>query len=201
MKICIIFNQLIFFFIIISCLLAFGCCSNHNYTKASDWLHKIQFQYQNRDNPFVRIDKEIIVEEWLKEGKDIPHISKSLNNLFYQKNPSIDMALVAYSLGFLGDSKSIPLLIYSLKNGDDRLRIESAAALGHLKDKRAIKELCEKAIGDVDHNVRANCVVALEEIGDPRVLPCLQKALNDKDDFVSGLAKEAIDKIEENRPK
>ena len=160
-----------------------------------NWLLTMNFQFMNQDNSFVDHSNDLDLMYWIEGGKTIHDINDNLNYLLKNRYSQIYPSLVAYALGFYGDANSIPLLIGTLKTGGLNLRINSAAALGKLKAKAALKDLCVGALEDSDVNVRANCIAALGEIGDPNSLPTLEKAVNDKNEFVASSAKDAIKEI------
>ena len=86
------------------------------------------------------------------------------------------------------------MLLDLLDHRNARVRVESAAALGRLRDHRVVLPLCRLLLTDVDENVRANSAVALGEIGDVRAVPHLRRA-NEEDtsEFVRRCAELAMD--------
>src|ERR1051325_4384520 len=138
-------------------------------------------------------------EQWLAEGRTIPHIEPVLRELLPEHDAKMDLPKIAYALGWLGNRDSIPPLINALADSDVALRIEAAAALGRLRDSAAVPALCRAAVNDSDANVRANGCAALGNIGDRRALPTLETASRDKHPFVAELATEARRKITPSR--
>ncbi len=74
-------------------------------------------------------------------------------------------------------------LIKDLKNGIGMVRVNAAAELGKLKDKRSEKALID-ALGDENLAVRNNAAFALGEIGSHAAVPRLISLLRDPEERV-----------------
>ncbi len=161
--------------------------------KAIQWLQqKTPIRQADNHHLTMDLDSEPTCEEWLEEGRRIERIASSLTALLRHKDPEVDLPQVAYALGWLGDATGVPVLIDALDSEDVYLRIEAAAALGRLADKRAIPVLCKTAVKDENHNARANAVAALGSFEGPEVRACLESALKDESQFVRELARESL---------
>ncbi|MBI3459882.1 HEAT repeat domain-containing protein [Candidatus Acetothermia bacterium] len=149
------------------------------------------------DNPHppLAMGSAIDYEVWLRSGRQIDGIEVILQKFLRTRDSRIDLAQVAYVLGWLGSSQSVPALINALYLNNSRVRTEAAASLGRLGDIKAVEPLCQRLIHDNDHNVRANAAVALGMIGDLKSEPCLRSALNDENEFVTRLTREALDHL------
>ena len=77
---------------------------------------------------------------------------------------------------------SVKSLILDLKNPKSNIRMDAAAKLGQIKDKRAVEPLCD-ALEDKSLDVRHQVVHALGALGeiDERATKCLVKALEDRE--------------------
>jgi HEAT repeat protein len=77
---------------------------------------------------------------------------------------------------------SVKSLILDLKNSKSNIRMDAAAKLGQIKDKRAVEPLCD-ALEDKSLDVRHQVVHALGALGeiDERATKCLVKALEDRE--------------------
>lgn len=73
-------------------------------------------------------------------------------------------------------------------------RREAAAALGDLKDARAVEPLI-RTLGDPDPSIRRNTAEALGKIRDPRAVNALMTELRDTDASVSKAARESLVQI------
>jgi HEAT repeat protein len=72
-------------------------------------------------------------------------------------------------------------LVHALKNDtDESVRLYAAHALGSLRDKRALKTLCE-ALKDPDPNVRESAAKALGKIPNRKAIPVLLEALKSEE--------------------
>ena len=89
---------------------------------------------------------------------------------------------------------AVEQLITALKNSDARIRIDSAYALGRIKDRRAVEPLIG-VLKDTNANARGEAAFALEKIKDPRALLPLIAALKDPDWGVRWEAAEALKAI------
>ena len=106
-------------------------------------------------------------EKWIDEGRKIRGVEPVLRSLLSQRDADVELPLVAQSLGDLGDENSVPALIDALDSGDLHLQIQSAVALGRLRDRRAVPILGKRLRVESDENVRVNLVVAIGTIGGP----------------------------------
>lgn len=86
---------------------------------------------------------------------------------------------------------SVEGLVYDLKSPDAQRRREAAAALGRNKSREAVPQLLE-ASQDSDESVRAEVILALVAIGDPRALPAYVRALDGSANAVRHKAIEGI---------
>lgn len=121
--------------------------------------------------------------ESMEELKDIDGLIRALKNDDYliRKDAVI-------SLKKIGDNKSVPALIESLKYQswqDDytvliAVRENSAEALGIIGDKKAIPALIDALSNDSDEEVRWKAAAALGKLNDSSAVDSLINALNDK---------------------
>jgi HEAT repeat protein len=171
----------------------FGCGADKQSEKDKviAWLEKDRFG--DRDNRFKDApSSSLTYEEWLAEGARMERVETILCELLRTQEEEVDLAQVACALGYLGDRTSVPVLVTVLDSIDSSLRVEAAASLGRLKDPSALAALGERALRDPDLNVRANAVVAIGEIGGPQAEAYLKASLEDEEEFVVSLAREAL---------
>ena len=103
---------------------------------------------------------------------------------------------VIEALGKIGKApKDLDGMLAALKNKRREVRSETARALGHLGDRRAVPSLVE-ALHDPDPVVRRHASRAVGEIGDASALPPLRQLLRDESPDVVKEAAEAIKRIE-----
>jgi len=160
-----------------------------------EWLQQVPYADADNPCPSSRPEKKIDYETWFRSGRQIKGSEAALLKLLRTHDSRVDLAQVAYALGWVGGSPSVPVLIEALGSDNSRVRVEAAASLGRLGDSRAVEPLCKRLSHDSDNNVRANACVALGMIGDYRAESYLHSALSDKSEFVAKLAKEALDRI------
>ena len=86
--------------------------------------------------------------------------------------------VAAEALVQIGDPRGFGSLLQLLEDSK-RSCISASAALGRLKDKRATDALILH-LGNSDRDVRSSAAKALCEIGDPKAIPALLKALKDQ---------------------
>lgn len=153
------------------------------------WLSKISYvAFWNRHLQFQSVDWDA----WEKEGKEIRNAEQTLCRLLQDDNPDVELPLVAYALGQVGSRESVPILMEALTHSDVHVRLQSAIALGCLRDKRAIPAFANLLEVETDENVRINAVLAVADIGGSESIEVLKMALNDKSGFVSSIARDAL---------
>jgi HEAT repeat protein len=76
-----------------------------------------------------------------------------------------------------------------------QVRVKAARSLGKLKARGGVEVLCQ-ALQHAASNLRKEAVIALGEIGDPRAITHLERALHDNDPDVRKLAKLALTSIQ-----
>ncbi|MCK4342129.1 MAG: HEAT repeat domain-containing protein [Phycisphaerae bacterium] len=158
-----------------------------------EWLKAVPFTSLDNHHLDEPKTEGLGYEAWVQAGREIEGGEAVLQKLLRTADGRVDLPQVAYALGWLGGTCSVPVLIEALDSDDVRVRIEAAASLGRLGHSMAIEALCESVYNDPDHNVRANACVALGMIGHTRSERCLQHALEDRSEFVASLAREALD--------
>ncbi len=90
-------------------------------------------------------------------------------------------AAAAYSLGELGDSNNVLLLIRALDDKEYLVRFDAVIALGKLGDVRGIKPLTERLSRDAHPWVRLKAARALSQLAARGAVPALVEALDDRD--------------------
>ena len=101
-----------------------------------------------------------------------------------QSNNSEVRLRAVKTLREMKDNKAIDSLAIALLNDeDDKVRSQSARALGVINDKKSVGVLC-KALNDNVAEVRGNSAWALGQIRDPASLDSLRRILGDNDDHV-----------------
>ncbi len=86
-------------------------------------------------------------------------------------------------------------LVGSLENDDPGVRMMAVAALGRIRDSRAVGPLIEVLENDEDSLVRAAAVDALRKQKDPRALEALLAAEQNGNWVVRSLAKSAVEEV------
>jgi hypothetical protein len=90
---------------------------------------------------------------------------------------------------------AVESLILALKNVNPEVRLTAVYDLGAIGDVRAVEPLGNIITTDPNRDVRWHAVDALGKIGDVRALKQLTQALDDRDIYVRGAAKESVGKI------
>ena len=97
------------------------------------------------------------------------------------------------ALGRLGDSSVVESLIQILDQASVPRRRDAILALGGLRDPRAFGPLVETQQNEVSHYfLRLSAAQALGRLGDPRALPILIAALQDRHAWVRQAAIESL---------
>ena len=99
------------------------------------------------------------------------------------------------------DPTAIAALTAALSDTSEFVRERSARALGRYgrASASAVPTLIRLLTGDAGHGVKLQAATALGEIGDRSALPSLEKAIHDKNPYVSRAAAEALKRITESR--
>lgn len=156
-----------------------------------EWLNSIAFAEADSSSHTADVVQRDY-KAWLNAGRQIEGAEEILKELLATRDRRVDLAQVAYALGWLGGEKSGSTLTDALSDADSRIRIEAAASVGRIKFASAVKPLCTALSEDRDSNVRANAAWALGEIGGPVAHDCLARAVSDPDPFVRDMVKDAL---------
>jgi len=106
-------------------------------------------------------------KDWIVQGRAISGAAAKLETLLANRDSRVELPQVAFALGYLGRSESLPVLMAALDSPDFYVRMEAAASLGRLDDERAIGPLCHVLANDQDSNVRGNAALSLGRIKAP----------------------------------
>jgi HEAT repeat protein len=101
----------------------------------------------------------------------------------------------AERLGYLGDSRALPLLIALLEDKSKPVRLAASWGLGNLQAKEAVTPITER-LHDPDVDVRVALIQALGSINDARAVGTLSSLIRGKESRVSGTAVEALVRIQ-----
>ena len=149
-------------------------------------------------------------EEWIAAGKKIEGIERILLDL-YDDYDKYSYAII-YALGEFGDSNSTPLLTKVMLDPNEYFgdRLMAIEAERKIRDTNAIEPLCRMALNaevqgstDETYLLKANSISTIALIGDPNLLPFLEKAIEelDTDDLhkqgLKAFVKENLGKPEE----
>jgi HEAT repeat protein len=107
--------------------------------------------------------------------------------------------LVTWTLGQIGDPRSVEPLIQALNHRNLYVRWAAAHSLQRLADTRAIEPLIER-LRDRSAFVKKPVIEALGAIGDSRAIKPLKRLLESRDTKLRSAAAEAIAKIENRLP-
>ncbi len=99
------------------------------------------------------------------------------------------------ALESFGDPRAIEPLAVALGHDVPKVRLAAVTALGRISDPRVVEPLITALSVDLHHNVRSLAAEMLGSIGDERAIEPLKTALNDGDEWVRGVAKEALRKL------
>ena len=114
----------------------------------------------------------------LQDPSSVPALSDALDLSSSDGATSRMNSAIAQALGGTHDPRAVPALLKLLKSKDDYVRIDAIQALGTLKAPEAVGPLMELALDDASSpQVNRRAVAALGDIGDPKAVPVLLKAL------------------------
>jgi HEAT repeat protein len=157
------------------------------------------------EKQFIHIvKKDLNMESFLKSSKktDLDEAKELVSVMFHakvlipqlgDKNPNVRIMALSYLI-FEREKSVEPLIKYALKNPDWSVRALASVALGKIGSP-AVDPLI-KALGDPERTVRWGAALALGDIGDRLAVKPLTKALNDENEGVRMVVKEALEKIE-----
>ncbi len=151
--------------------------------------------------------RQLPSESWLQyftsenAERDLDKMTDRLMDIARSSEKYFYRAHACATLGDIGNRKAITTLANALLHDEKwNVRFRSAKALGIMGDKRAIFPLTEALRSDEDNWVRGHAADALGKVGDDAILPELNKALEDKSEFVRATARDAIEQIK-SKPK
>jgi HEAT repeat protein len=115
---------------------------------------------------------------WLDSNLFDDAVTKLISLL--QDDPEISVrSSAALSLGLIGDSRAVPILIEALCTDNQVVRFSAVNALRQLRAHSAINVLI-KALEDTEDNVRKEAIRALRVLSAVEALPTLRKLLQHK---------------------
>jgi HEAT repeat protein len=123
------------------------------------------------------------------ETKD-PNLAEDLLSLVEDKHAEV-RAAAAWSLGQLEYEPAVEALIALLDDAETKPRRSAANALGSFKDERVVAALAA-TWDDPEPQVRNEVLLSIMRTGSPQSRDVLQKALNDEDADVRGLATQIV---------
>jgi hypothetical protein len=135
------------------------------------------------------------LEQWIAKTREMEDAEKLLQEILANDPSGGYRSRSAMVLGFVGTHDSVGVLLKALEtDAETRVRWNAANALGRLGVVDAIDALCS-ATESEDQNVRANCCIALGELGGDRAIQCLRKMLKQEapNGFVWTCAAEALE--------
>ena len=104
-----------------------------------------------------------------------------------------------YELGQLNNPSAIPLLINSLDDEDDFVRVYAIQSLSALCAKDAVTRLCTILDSERNRTILSNAIKALVNIADLSAVPALIQATNDVNAFVRHDAAWALGELRDHR--
>lgn len=105
-------------------------------------------------------------------------------------------ASVIGALGEMKDESAIEILIESLSDPSEEVRMKSAIALGKIKDRRPVIRLMQILDNKLERETVKNAAIeALGEIADPKAAPFIVRFIDDSDDDTASKAILALGKL------
>lgn len=138
-------------------------------------------------------------KEWIASGQKIGDLSDKL--LAILRDPICDevsQRQVFRAFCDFGNAKCVTVAISALDSPSKLVQMDAAAALGFMKDPRAIVPLCRSANSN-DDNVRGNAIISLGRIGGEVASRQINIALSDNSQFVRHCAIEALRMLENKK--
>jgi hypothetical protein len=140
---------------------------------------------------------------WYMKSRSPTRIEVLLVNLRFAIAPLLALAVLLAGLEAAADSRTEYLVDLLKNSGNFRSRVQAVKTLGQIastttddKEKNTIIKAIMAAAVDKNESVRLMVAAALGNIGDPKVLPTLEKLAKDKVAEVKKQAKSSIEKIE-----
>lgn len=93
----------------------------------------------------------------------------------------VQRCLAAQALGHMADAGAVPALVAALRDEDEDVRSDAAAALAGIGDERAGAPLLENLIGDPCTDVKRAAVDGLGRMGVPAAVPWLRRLARGRD--------------------
>jgi len=121
------------------------------------------------------------VDAWKAEGRAKPNAEEIIWRLLGRNDPHIEPILLVGALAAVGTERSVELLSDYTRDPWIVMRMHALWALGHIGLPEAFVVVADRFVHDEDTNCRANAALALGQIGDPRGIELIEKALADID--------------------
>lgn len=145
----------------------------------------------------VETEDDIVVEPLTSAIDHEEEPTRSVEHVRPRKNETakvVRSVSTAQVRSRIGANWTFDSLITALNDGDWRVRLEAAQALGEARDARAVDSLIT-TLQDQDWSIRELAAWALGEIGDARAVDSLITTLNDGDRRVQWAAAGALVKV------
>ena len=129
-----------------------------------------------------------------KDPRTIPSLVRCLS----EASPGIGQdrpLLAARALGRIGAPAFDPVMA-AFRGQDGKLHAGAAAALGEIRDRRAVEPLLQTLAASNDPTLRAAIITALGTLGDPRAYAALNAAQGSADWQVRGAAEKSLALLE-----
>lgn len=131
-------------------------------------------------DPNIRINS-IRILGFIPNNAKIKEIERLLTN---DVSPEV-RTMCAKSLAQLKNKSSVPILIKTLSDNDNEVRIESALALASLDEKERSLQYFQTVFKNDDRRAKLKIDMGLRDIANEPAIALLQSAMNDKDPYVS----------------
>lgn len=125
----------------------------------------------------------------LRDAKSVPLLILLLND----PQPGVrEMAL--FALGIIKDPAATEPILASLSDYDADVRYRAVVALGDL-DYAHLEDVLIRSMGDESYGVREQAMSQLREVGTPRAMPAILRALLEREPDMQQMAEECLDRL------
>jgi len=128
-----------------------------------------------------------LMQAWLNETQNDIHQENG--------NPWAVQREIAIAIAKIEDKRAVPAFLKTYQNESEEIQLLSAMVLYKLVEDVAYLSALADALHSKDYKIRGKVIWTLGDLGDQKIIPLLQDALDDADSRIRDIAQKAIEKL------